>query len=185
VREVSIRDESLREFPLALLPRVAQYAPDTILAMTRNPSATERARFRRQEQISLAAACVLGGALVLPGAALSKLSAYLDVRVLLGYAATISAGTYLMYLRDKRKAAAGEWRISEATLHVAELLGGWPGAFLAQRLLRHKIVKRAYQVVFWAIVLVHQYAALDYVSDWAVSRLVIHSLMEKVMRGAS
>jgi len=41
-------------------------------------------------------------------------------------------------------------------LHLLELLGGWPGAFLAQRRLRHKCSKRRYQFVFWLIVLAYQ-----------------------------
>jgi uncharacterized membrane protein YsdA (DUF1294 family) len=56
---------------------------------------------------------------------------------------------------DKRRAARGEWRISEAALHSAELLGGWPGALLAQRVFRHKRQKTGYMLVFWAIVALH------------------------------
>ena len=60
-----------------------------------------------------------------------------------------------MYWSDKRRAARGAWRISETTLHGVELLGGWPGALVAQRLLRHKWRKRSYMAVFWAIVGLH------------------------------
>jgi uncharacterized membrane protein YsdA (DUF1294 family) len=35
------------------------------------------------------------------------------------------------------------------------LLGGWPGALLAQKLLRHKSKKQSFQVVFWATVLLN------------------------------
>lgn len=48
-----------------------------------------------------------------------------------------------------------------AQLHAVELLGGWPGALLAQQLLRHKTKKTSYQVVFWLIVLMHQIYWLD------------------------
>ena len=34
-------------------------------------------------------------------------------------------------------------------LHLAELFCGWPGAMLAQALLRHKTAKLSYQLVFW------------------------------------
>ncbi|SJM91388.1 Cold-shock protein (fragment) [Crenothrix polyspora] len=47
------------------------------------------------------------------------------------------------------------WRIPEKSLHTLELLGGWPGALLAQRTLRHKNRKPSYQVVFWLIVGLH------------------------------
>lgn len=63
--------------------------------------------------------------------------------------------TFAVYGLDKRAARLGQSRTPEATLHVLELLGGWPGALLAQRLLRHKNVKVGYQVVFWLIVAVH------------------------------
>lgn len=56
---------------------------------------------------------------------------------------------------DKAKAQASQWRVSEATLHLIELLGGWPGALTAQYYFRHKNAKTSYQIVFWAIVACH------------------------------
>jgi uncharacterized membrane protein YsdA (DUF1294 family) len=67
----------------------------------------------------------------------------------------MSLVTFALYAADKRRARRGEWRISEATLHLAELLGGWPGALLAQQVLRHKRRKGAYLFVFWLIVAAH------------------------------
>ena len=49
--------------------------------------------------------------------------------------AGMSVITALVYVVDKRKAVQGRERISERTLHSFELLGGWPGALLAQQLL--------------------------------------------------
>ena len=46
-------------------------------------------------------------------------------------------------------------------LNGFELMGGWPGSYLAQRFLRHKISKKSYQVIFWLIVVIHQLFALD------------------------
>jgi uncharacterized membrane protein YsdA (DUF1294 family) len=60
------------------------------------------------------------------------------------------------------------WRLPEATLHFAEILGGWPGAFLAQRRLRHKCSKAGYQIVFWGIVLLFQIAALDMIIGYGL-----------------
>jgi uncharacterized membrane protein YsdA (DUF1294 family) len=34
-------------------------------------------------------------------------------------------------------------------LHLFGLIGGWPGALLAQNFLRHKSKKWSFQVVFW------------------------------------
>jgi uncharacterized membrane protein YsdA (DUF1294 family) len=63
--------------------------------------------------------------------------------------------TFIVYSSDKSRAAKGRWRIKEVHLHALELLWGWPGAFVAQRVLRHKNRKANYQVVFWLIVAIH------------------------------
>jgi uncharacterized membrane protein YsdA (DUF1294 family) len=57
-----------------------------------------------------------------------------------------------------------------------ELLGGWPGAFLAQRWLRHKCSKGSYQAVFWLIVLAYQFAAFDSLQNWQLSRAALNQL---------
>ncbi len=67
----------------------------------------------------------------------------------------LSAWTYFMYWRDKRAAEQGAWRTSEKTLHLLALAGGWPGALLAQQVLRHKSAKRSFRTVFWATVALH------------------------------
>ncbi|WP_054899557.1 DUF1294 domain-containing protein [Pseudomonas sp. NBRC 111131] len=64
--------------------------------------------------------------------------------------------TLLLYWQDKHQARTQAWRTPEKVLHASELLGGWPGALVAQQLFRHKTRKVSYQVVFWGIVLVHQ-----------------------------
>ncbi|HEU5072003.1 MAG TPA: DUF1294 domain-containing protein [Verrucomicrobiae bacterium] len=76
------------------------------------------------------------------------------------------ARAYWIYARDKRRAEAGEWRVPEARLHFLDLLGGWPGGFLAQRRLRHKCSKGSYQFMFWLIVLAWQFAACDSLQSW-------------------
>ncbi len=60
-----------------------------------------------------------------------------------------------MHALDKRRAIRGAPRIPERNLHLAELAGGWPGAWLARRLLRHKTSKLSYRVEFAAIVAAH------------------------------
>jgi uncharacterized membrane protein YsdA (DUF1294 family)/cold shock CspA family protein len=69
--------------------------------------------------------------------------------------------TYFAYWSDKNKAKNGRWRTPESSLHLLELLGGWPGALAAQRVFRHKIRKLSYQLVFWLIVTVHVAIAID------------------------
>ena len=69
----------------------------------------------------------------------------LNGAALLGaYVLAISAATFLVYAADKSAAERGRWRVSERTLHLWSLLGGWPGAFLAQRALRHKTRKHEF-----------------------------------------
>lgn len=66
-----------------------------------------------------------------------------------------------MYGHDKKRAQSNARRTPEKLLHGAELLGGWPGALLAQQVFRHKTRKVSYQVVFWLIVLLHEGFWLD------------------------
>lgn len=67
----------------------------------------------------------------------------------------ISLLTFIEYAIDKKKAETGKRRIPEMSLHLWELLGGWPGAMLAQALIKHKNAKFSYQVVFWLALLLN------------------------------
>ncbi|KPW39224.1 Integral membrane protein [Pseudomonas amygdali pv. mellea] len=69
---------------------------------------------------------------------------------------------FVLYRHDKRQAGNGGQRTPENVLHATELLGGWPGALLAQQVFRHKTRKVPFQVVFWLIVLAHQALWLDW-----------------------
>jgi uncharacterized membrane protein YsdA (DUF1294 family)/cold shock CspA family protein len=73
---------------------------------------------------------------------------------LIAYAA-LSAITFLAYAVDKSAAQAGRWRTKENTLHLLSLVGGWPGALLAQQTLRHKSRKTSFRIVFWITVLLN------------------------------
>ncbi|MFH6564734.1 DUF1294 domain-containing protein [Pseudomonas kulmbachensis] len=72
-----------------------------------------------------------------------------------------SALAFGLYWYDKEQAKAGQWRTPEKVLHGVELLGGWPGALVAQQMFRHKTRKLSYQVWFWLIVAVHQVVWID------------------------
>jgi uncharacterized membrane protein YsdA (DUF1294 family) len=74
-----------------------------------------------------------------------------------------SVVTFLAYGWDKRRATGGRNRISERTLHLLELLGGWPGAWLGQRYFHHKWRKASYMLAFWLIVALHAAAWVLYV----------------------
>ncbi len=66
-----------------------------------------------------------------------------------------SSIAFVMYGIDKRRAIKERPRISERTLHILGLLGGWPGAYLASRLFRHKTLKISFRAVFWLTVALH------------------------------
>jgi uncharacterized membrane protein YsdA (DUF1294 family) len=78
------------------------------------------------------------------------------------YLISINAMALLLYGHDKRQAIVDRMRVPEIVLHVAALLGGSPGAFLAQRLFRHKTRKLRFQAVFVAIVLLQAAALYGY-----------------------
>ena len=113
---------------------------------------------------------VLLALLIFPAVAVLRLAQTFDPRFVLGYSILISAVTYLLYRHDKKRAESGGWRTPESTLHLFELLGGWPGAFLAQRAVRHKISKASYQVTFWTIIALHEFASFDFMHGWQYSR---------------
>lgn len=69
--------------------------------------------------------------------------------------AGLSCAAWVACAWDKHAARHGRRRIAEARLHLLELLGGWPGAALAQRMLRHKTRKPSYRIGFWLAVLVN------------------------------
>lgn len=61
----------------------------------------------------------------------------------------LSLVTYFVYAYDKVAAKDGAWRTSEGTLHWLSVLGGWPGALVAQQSLRHKSRKKSFRFAFW------------------------------------
>ncbi len=118
-------------------------------------------------QITVLNVLVAVGLLVLPVIALQRRAA--DFRWVGAYALLLGVVTYWAYASDKRRAREKEWRLSEGRLHLLELLGGWPSAFLAQRRLRHKCSKWSFQFVFWLIVLAYQGVAFDSLLNWELS----------------
>jgi uncharacterized membrane protein YsdA (DUF1294 family) len=57
-----------------------------------------------------------------------------------------------MYWDDKAAARKGRWRTQESSLLLCGLIGGWPGALIAQQLFRHKSSKIEFQISFWGTV---------------------------------
>ena len=69
--------------------------------------------------------------------------------------AVVSVITYAYYGQDKASAKAGERRVPEMSLQMLSLLGGWPGALIAQQHHHHKTVKASFQTTFWGTVVLN------------------------------
>jgi uncharacterized membrane protein YsdA (DUF1294 family)/cold shock CspA family protein len=68
---------------------------------------------------------------------------------LFGAYLVMSVITFFAYCGDKAAAKANRRRTPEDTLHLMAVAGGWPGAFIAQQMVRHKTSKQAFRTVFW------------------------------------
>lgn len=66
-----------------------------------------------------------------------------------------SAGCFIIYAVDKASAVRGRWRVRESTLILLGLIGGWPGAVIAQQLFRHKTRKASFRTMFWVSVVIN------------------------------
>jgi uncharacterized membrane protein YsdA (DUF1294 family)/cold shock CspA family protein len=84
----------------------------------------------------------------------SVFSGLLPVAVLVIYL-VVSCLAFAIYGFDKSAAKDDRWRTPEGTLHMLGLLGGWPGALVAQRLFRHKSRKPSFQLMFWIVVVLN------------------------------
>lgn len=79
--------------------------------------------------------------------------------------ALASVASFGAYAADKSAARARGRRTPESTLLLLGLVGGWPGALLAQRFLRHKTAKTSFQVKFWFTVAANS-AAFIWLTSW-------------------
>lgn len=69
--------------------------------------------------------------------------------------AVLNVMTWFLYMFDKEAARKSGQRRPERILHLLALIGGWPGALLAQRMFRHKSSKRSFQQTYWTTVALH------------------------------
>jgi len=108
--------------------------------------------------------------LIAPGIAIYQLRGAIAPTLAVAIVLAISGAAFVGQWIDKRKAGSGEWRTPENILHLFELLGGWPGAYLAQRSFRHKTAKLSYQIVFWLIVAGYEAVAVDFLLGWKLAQ---------------
>lgn len=140
--------------------------PETGQLVTYTLAADSQGRARAVDAV-LAGECVRlnrmrnGGTLALVGATIFLLVVGISVvtsrtpPLILFIYVIASLATFLIYWGDKSAARRGEWRTKERTLHLLSLLGGWPGALVAQQALRHKSRKQSFRIVFWTTVLLN------------------------------
>jgi uncharacterized membrane protein YsdA (DUF1294 family)/cold shock CspA family protein len=83
--------------------------------------------------------------------------------LVLGVVPGLSLLAFFAYALDKNAAQTGRWRTKESTLHLLAVMGGWPGAWAGQRLLRHKSSKQSFLIVYRATVAIHCAAVLAWV----------------------
>jgi uncharacterized membrane protein YsdA (DUF1294 family)/cold shock CspA family protein len=74
---------------------------------------------------------------------------------IVGLYGVASVIAFVMYAKDKNAAEWGKWRTPESTLHFLSLIGGWPGAKIAQGFLRHKSSKVSFKVTYWSTVVIN------------------------------
>ena len=160
------RAEHMRQPGLCLDRPAIRRKPRDPAAQTRVPAAKPR-RAQASGEVP-AIQHLLAKLLVLAG--LSLLPCYGAVQLSLKHALSwplyayvgVSLLSFAQYWQDKHRAQQGRWRIAENTLQITALLGGWPGALVAQQVFRHKTRKLEFQLPFCLIVLAHQVFWFDW-----------------------
>ena len=96
--------------------------------------------------------------------ALSKLPIFIGANYFV-----LSLLIFFLYWKDKRAARNDTWRVSEKTLHLVALFGGWPGSLIGQQSLRHKTQKVSFRIVLWLTVVAN--LALLFYKLWSAGKL--------------
>lgn len=96
--------------------------------------------------------------------------------VILGAYVLLSSAALVMYRADKIAARRGQWRTPESTLHLVAVVGGWPGALVAQQAFRHKTTKQPFRFIFFVTVIVNWVALAWFVSAWPTFDSLITSV---------
>ncbi|HOX66537.1 MAG TPA: cold shock and DUF1294 domain-containing protein [Burkholderiaceae bacterium] len=78
---------------------------------------------------------------------------------------------FMAYALDKSAALQGRWRTPESTLHLFSLACGWPGALMAQQLLRHKSSKPGFRSTYWGTVALNVMGFIASHSPWLAAAI--------------
>lgn len=82
---------------------------------------------------------------------------------------------FFMMRIDKIRAEKGLWRISDDSLHMAQLLWGWPGTLIAQKIYFHKARKKTFQGALHFIIFIHLIAWVD---DLVLNHLILSDIIQ-------
>lgn len=83
----------------------------------------------------------------------------LITQVWVGIMLVMSLFTFFAYGWDKRSAEKGNNRVPEKSLHLLELLGGWPGAIAGQKFFRHKTQKKLFLLLTYLMAAINVFIA--------------------------
>lgn len=111
-------------------------------------------RLQREARRKVGSLSILGAAIFLLVVGISVAMGKVPPLVLALYVGA-SLITFIAYALDKAAAQKGVWRTKESTLHFLSLVGGWPGALVAQQKLHHKSKKESFRTGFWATVVLN------------------------------
>ena len=121
---------------------------------------------------------IIFGLSFLSGLGIAVFKEKLPITILYAYLIT-SFLAFIQYAIDKSAAKKNKWRTPENTLHFIALIGGWPGALIAQQILRHKSKKVSFRIVFWITVIINCGALTWHLFPRSIDYL--HSLIASIL----
>ena len=111
--------------------------------------------FNKRSNADSRSTCGIYFILIFSGAILASIYNGKLPIIFAGLYVLMSMLTFIAYAIDKSAAQNGRSRTKEKTLHLLSLIGGWPGAFFAQYMLRHKSIKKEFKLIYKATVLLN------------------------------
>lgn len=98
---------------------------------------------------------------------------------LLIYFAAINIIAFVLFGIDKWKAKHGSWRITEATLLDAAILGGSIGAYLGMKVFHHKTMHKKFKFGIPLIIVFHLLLVF-FLIRWILSEIIMFNSPEPI-----
>lgn len=80
---------------------------------------------------------------------------HIAFKIIIIYIIIVNFITFILYYSDKKKAQKQLWRIPEATLLTASLIGGSLGAYAAMKMFRHKTKHPKFYITVPLMIIFH------------------------------